>query len=93
MKKNIELTDKGTILAIIIALCVMYMVGFLTNGKFEKEVEFTKSDIQAIENAMGMYGDTVVVMKNKKGDLIINLGNVDWRIRIGELTTPLSFFA
>lgn len=77
MKKNIELTDKGTILGVIIVLCIVYILGFLTNGKFEKEVEFTKSDIQAIESAMGMYGDTVVVMKNKDGDLIINLGKID----------------
>lgn len=77
MKKNVELTEKGTVLGVIIVLCIVYMIGFLTSSRKGSSVEFTRSDIQAIECAMEMYGDSVIVTKDKDGSLILNLGEID----------------
>lgn len=73
MRKSVELSERGTILAVIVVLALVYILGFLTNKK-EENVEFTKSDIQAIESAMDMYGDTVIVTKDKDGGLVLKLG-------------------
>lgn len=77
MKKNIELTDKGTVLTVIIVLCLMYVMGFITSNQMKGETKFTKADIEVIDKTMRMYGDEIIVMKDKDGNLILNLGEID----------------
>lgn len=59
------------ILSAFIAITIMVCSYF---GK-EKTVKFTKSDIEAITKIYEDYGDDVTVWKDKKGDIVVNIGH------------------
>lgn len=75
--KKVEIGEKTTILVVIVILAILYLVGVFTGFKKERSVEFTITDIRAIESAMEIYGDTIIVSKNKKGELILNIRQIE----------------
>lgn len=74
VKKVEKMKEEKIILGAIVVLAVIWIVSVFSNFNKKEEIVYTRSDIQAIETAMDQFGDDITVTKDKKGNLILNIG-------------------
>ena len=74
---KIETNGKGILMIGCLVLSLTFILGWTMCSKTRGNVVFTKADIEAINTAISTYGDEIIVEKDKYGNLIINLGDVN----------------
>lgn len=79
----VKVNDKGILLVVLSILLLAFALG-LAVGKYEKKegMEFTRKEIETIQNAMDTYGKDVTVKREKDGSLTISatFGDTDVRM-------------
>ena len=73
-KSGVNLKDIYALIKILsafIAITIMVCSYFSKSGT----VKFTKSDIETISKVYNDYGDDVIVWKDRKGNIVVNIGH------------------
>lgn len=74
---KVEANIKGILTITGLILSLTFILGWTMCSRTGGNVVFTKADIEAINTAMSTYGDNITVEKDKYGNLILNLGNIE----------------
>lgn len=75
---KVEANGKGILAIAGMILSLTFVLGWTMCAKTrDGNVVFTQADMKAINTAMETYGDEITVEKDRDGNLILNLGNVE----------------